>query len=96
MYVIDDLRLNCFKDVRIPSNKDLYRQFGLRDVSRPGSVGSDGDFSEPVNSIGSTLSDLSRGAREFNETYEAFKAAEEARMKLATDEPDDAAGSASE
>lgn len=49
MYVIKELRLNRFKDVRIPSAKDLYQKLGLRAVSRPGNVGKDGAFEEPVN-----------------------------------------------
>lgn len=49
MYVIPELRLNRFEDVRIPNAKDLYRKLGLRSVARPGTVGKDGDFTEPVN-----------------------------------------------
>lgn len=79
MFTIEKLRLNNFKDVRIPSNKDLYSQFGMRDLAHAGSVGKDGDFTEPVNRLGNTLSDLSRGQREFNEMYEAFKADEAKR-----------------
>lgn len=83
MFTIEKLRLNNFKDVRIPSNKDLYSQFGMRDLAHAGSVGKDGDFTEPVNRLGNTLSDLSRGQREFNEMYEAFKADEAKRNEPA-------------
>lgn len=87
MYTIEKLRLNNFKDVRIPSNKDLYSQFGMRDVPHAGSVGKDGEFTEPVNSIGSTLSDLSRGPREFNDMYEAYRADEAKRNEPVNVEP---------
>lgn len=83
MFVIPKLRLNNFKDVRIPSNKDLYIQFGMRDVVRAGSVDKDGNFSEPVNRVASTLADLSRGQREFNEMYEAYKSDEVKRNEPA-------------
>lgn len=93
MYTIEKLRLNNFKDVRIPSNKDLYVQFGMRDVVRAGSVDKDGNFSEPVNRVGSTLSDLSRGQRDFNEMYEAYKADEAKRNEPANEVPSDSAES---
>lgn len=94
MFTIEKLRLNNFKDVRIPSNKDLYSQFGMRDLAHAGSVGKDGDFTEPVNRLGNTLSDLSRGQLEFNEMYEAFKADEAKRNELANVESAESADSA--
>lgn len=57
MYVIPELRLNLYQDVRIPSAKDLYSKLGLRSVTHPGSVGSDGDFTDPVN-VGQTMSKI--------------------------------------
>lgn len=61
MYVIPELRLNVFQDVRIPSAKDLYSKFGFRNVTHPGSVGSDGEFTEPVNTQESKLDSLRSG-----------------------------------
>lgn len=92
MYVIPKLRLNVFADVRIPSNKDLYVQFGMRNVVRPGSVGADGSFAEPVNLVGNKLSDLSRGESEFNQMYSAYVESEARKNEPASDDkPDDAA-----
>lgn len=57
MYVIPELRLNTLQDVRIPSAKDLYSKLGFREVTHPGTVGSDGEFAEPVN-VNATMSKL--------------------------------------
>lgn len=82
MYVLPKLYISSFIDVRIPSNTELYSQFGFRDLSHAGSS-PDGEFSEPVNSYHSKLSDLSEANRDFNEMYQSFKSSEEKRMKLA-------------
>lgn len=69
MFVIEELRLNTFQDVRIPSAKDLYSKLGLRNVARAGSVGSDGEFTEPVNLSLSKQDELTRGSVEFYRAY---------------------------
>lgn len=68
MYTIEKLRLNSFREVCIPSAKDLYLKFGFRSVVSAGSVGKDGEFSEPVNldALNSQLGSLASGQREYN------------------------------
>lgn len=88
MYVIPELRLNNFKDVYIPSNKDLYLKCGLHNVVRAGSVGKDGEFVEPCNSLDDKLSSIENGQRQAYDLYEQHlydeqRAAEE-RAKQAT------------
>ncbi len=48
--------------------KDLYLKFGFRSVVSVGSVGKDGEFSEPVNldALNSQLGSLASGQREYN------------------------------
>ena len=75
MYVISELRLNSFQDVRIPSAKDLYSKFGLRSVASPGSVGSDGNFTEPVNTE-QTMSKLDGLRVGEIETYRQYAASQ--------------------
>ena len=70
MYIIPELRLNNFKDVYIPSNKDLYLKCGLQNVVRAGSVGKDGNFVEPCNSLDDKLSSIETGQRQAYDLYE--------------------------
>lgn len=95
MYIIDELRLNGFQDVCIPSAKDLYSKLGLRDVSRPGSVGKDGEFSEPVNISMSKQDELTRGSIECYRVYSDYQQ-EESRKASSADNQSDAADAASE
>lgn len=88
MYVIPELRLNNFKDVYIPSNKDLYLKCGFHNVVRAGSVGKDGDFVEPCNLVDDKLRSIETGQRQAYDMYEQHlfdeqRAAEE-RAKQAT------------
>ena len=61
MYVINDLRLNDFVLVPIPSPKQLFERLGEMNLISPGS--SDGEFCEPVNVCSSKLSELEKGQR---------------------------------
>ncbi len=49
MYVIDDLCLNDFQDVYIPSSRELYERLGYSNPRAVGNVPSDGSFADPVN-----------------------------------------------
>ena len=49
MFVIKKLRLNDFKDVVIPSRKDLYAQLGPRYAAYQASSNDARKFSYPVN-----------------------------------------------
>lgn len=75
MYVIPELRLNTFQDVRIPSAKDLYSKLGLRELTHVGTVGSDGDFVEPINRTAtmSKLDSLREGEIEAYRQYAASR-----------------------
>lgn len=75
MYVIPELRLNTFQDVRIPSAKDLYSKLGMRELTHVGTVGSDGEFVEPVNHAAtmSKLDSLRVGEIEAYRQYAASK-----------------------
>lgn len=92
MYVIPELRLNNFKDVYIPSNKDLYLKCGLHNVVRAGSVGKDGEFVEPCNSLDDKLSSIENGQRQAYDLYEQHlydeQRAVEERAKQATQPSD--------
>lgn len=83
MYTIPELRLNCFQDVRIPSAKDLYSKLGLRNVSRPGSVGKDGEFTEPVNVQESKLDSLRSGEYAAYAAYANHRDAERQKAEAA-------------
>ncbi len=88
MYVIPELRLNRFEDVRIPNSKDLYIKLGLRSVVRPGSVGQDGEFTEPVNtmSVMSKQDSLTLGQHELYRQYaESLKSVPTADDNLSFD-----------
>lgn len=61
MYVINDLRLNDFVLVPIPSPKQLFERLGEMNMISPGS--SDGEFCEPVNVCSNKLSELEKGQR---------------------------------
>ena len=61
MYVINDLRLNDFVLVPIPSPKQLFERLGEMNLISPGS--SDGEFCEPVNVCSNKLSELEKGQR---------------------------------
>ena len=61
MYVINDLRLNDFVLVPIPSPKQLFERLGEKNLISPGS--SDGEFCEPVNVCSNKLSELEKGQR---------------------------------
>lgn len=82
MYTIPKLRLNCFREVCIPSAKDLYQKFGFRSVVSSGSVGKDGEFTEPCNrdAIIDNLGQLASGQRAYNlemqEMYDRSRARE--------------------
>lgn len=61
MYVINDLRLNDFVLVPIPSPKQLFERLGEMNLVSPGT--SDGEFCEPVNVCSTKLSELEKGQR---------------------------------
>lgn len=61
MYVINDLRLNDFVLVPIPSPKQLFERLGEMNLISPGS--SDGEFCDPVNVCTNKLSELEKGQR---------------------------------
>lgn len=61
MYIINDLRLNDFVLVPIPSPKQLFERLGEMKQISPGS--SDGEFCEPVNVCSNKLSELEKGQR---------------------------------
>lgn len=61
MYVINDLRLNDFVLVPIPSPKQLFERLGEKNLISPGC--SDGEFCDPVNVCSNKLSELEKGQR---------------------------------
>lgn len=92
MYVIKDLRLNAFKDVFIPTAKQLYEKLGFSNPSVAGNVGKDGEFAEPVNlqNNADKLTAISLGARLIRQEYEHSQrqASEEKRpQEEPTNEP---------
>lgn len=94
MYVIEDLRLNGFKDVFIPTARQLYEKLGFSNPRAAGNVGKDGDFSEPVNlqNNADKLTAISLGARLIRQEYEQTQrqASEEKRpQEEPTNEPAD-------
>ena len=90
MYTIPELRLNLYQDVRIPSAKDLYEKLGMRSVASAGSVGKDGDFTEPVNVSADKITDLAIGQYELYKQYDAEMAAK-SNSDASSVENDDAA-----
>lgn len=83
MYVIEKLRLNGFKDVFIPTAKQLYEKLGFSNPRNVGNVDKDGNFAEPVNlqNNADKLTAISLGARLIRQEYEQTqrKANEDAR-----------------
>lgn len=49
MFIPEKLKLNKFKDVKIPSNKDFFARVGLGSVGTPGSYTGD-ELATPVKS----------------------------------------------
>lgn len=94
MYVIEDLRLNGFKDVFIPTARQLYEKLGFSNPRNVGNVDKDGNFAEPVNlqNNADKLTAISLGARLIRQEYEHSQrqANEEKRQDEAmTNEPND-------
>ena len=93
MYVIKELRLNGFKDVFIPTAKQLYEKLGFSNPRSVGNVDKDGNFAEPVNlqNNADKLTAISLGARLIRSEYEQSqrKAKEDAsKNDDRTNEPD--------
>lgn len=72
MYVIEEMRLNGFKEVFIPTSRQLYEKLGFSNPVSSGNVPKDGSFAEPVNlqNNADKLTCISLGASLIRKEYE--------------------------